>query len=81
MKTIKMSVLNKIKICSLRIFEAEDDDYPDRRIVARNQRTIDNLLKNYTEEERIELVNNIRWEVSNCSLKLEQLGWEITKGK
>lgn len=79
MKVIKMSVLNKIKICSLRIFEAEDDYYTDRRIVARNQRTIDNLLKDYTEEERIELVNNIRWEVSNCSLELQKLGWEIIK--
>ena len=76
-----MSVLNKIKICKLRIFEAEDDDIPNMRKVRRNERVIDNLIKDYSQEEQDELRKSIRWNNDICCYILEQLGWEIIKEK
>ena len=81
MKIIKMSVLSKIKKCKLRIFEAEDDDIPNMRIVRRNERIIDDLIKDYTKEEQEELWENIKWHNDDCTSKLEQLGWKVIKGE
>lgn len=49
-KEIKMVTLNRIKLCQLRIFEAQDDDYPDNRIVGANMRALNHYLKDYSKE-------------------------------
>lgn len=79
MKIISMHKINKIKCCQLRIFEAEDDDYPDRRIVNANERAIDHYLKYYSEEEKQELLKAIRWTNDDCASELVKLGWTVTR--
>ena len=79
MKTISMFKINKIKGCQLRIFEAEDDDYPDRRIVNANERAIDHYLEDYSEEEKQELLKTIRWTYDDCASELVKLGWTVTR--
>lgn len=77
MKKISMITINKIKMCQLRIFEAEDDDYPDGRIIAANANAIDKYMEDYSLEEKRELLNVINWCNDNCAIDLEKLGWEI----
>lgn len=79
MKIISMYKINKIKGCQLRIFEAEDDDYPDRRIVNANERAIDHYLEDYSEEEKQELLKTIRWTYDDCASELVKLGWIVTR--
>lgn len=80
-KIISMYDLNKIKKSKLRIFEAEDEDIPNNRIIARNERILDKVLKKYNDKEQQELIENIRWQNDNCAIELEKLGWTITKEK
>lgn len=79
MKTISMYKINNIKKCLLKIFEAEDDDIPDRRIISSNERVIDKYLKEYTKEEKKELLSVIKWTNDNCADDLEKLGWVIER--
>lgn len=79
MKIISMHKINKIKGCKLRIFEAEDDDYPDKRIVNANERAIDHYLEGYSKEEKQELLKNIRWTNDDCTKELLKLGWIVTR--
>ena len=79
MKIISMFKINKIKGCQLRIFEAEDDDYPDRRKVSSNERAIDHYLEDYSEEEKQELLKAIRWTYDDCASELVKLGWTVTR--
>ncbi len=78
-KEIKMITLNKIKECLYRIFDAEDEDYPNRRVVAANERAIEHYLKDYSEEQKRELLSIIQWHNDNCVKGLEKAGWEIIK--
>lgn len=80
MKTITIYKINKIKNCLLRIFETEDDDIPNKRIISANERAIDKYLKDYTKEEKEELLRVVNWTNDNCSDDLEKLGWVIKKG-
>ncbi len=80
-KIISMYELNKIKNAKFRIFEAEDEDIPNNRIIARNERIVDEVLKKYNDEEQQELIENIRWQNDNCAIELEKLGWTITNEK
>jgi len=48
MKSIKLSYIEKIQKATMRIFEAEDEDYPDRRIVSINNRAIQHWLEKIT---------------------------------
>lgn len=80
MKTITIYKINKIKKCLLRIFETEDDDIPNKRIISSNERAIDNYLKDYTKEEKDELLKVINWTNDNCVNDLEKLGWVIKRG-
>ena len=43
-KQISIYYINRIKACQLRIFTAEDDNCPDGRIVAQNERAIEHWL-------------------------------------
>lgn len=80
MKKIPMVIINRIKACDSRIFEAMDDDYPNNKKVAANERAIEHYLKDYTEEEKRELREYINWENDDCAYTLTCLGWEVTKG-
>lgn len=82
-RKIHMYYLNKIKMCLLRIFEAEDDDYPDKRKVAANERSLDHWLSRASicdNDLKIELLTNISWANNNCKEILEKIGWTIITG-
>ncbi len=79
-KRIDVCYINKIKNCQLRIFEAEDDDFVDRRIVRINERAIEHWLDKAEIKDKIlryELVENIKWNNDNCCEVLEKLLWRI----
>ena len=83
-KKIHMYYINKIKNCMLKIFEAEDEDFPNRKIVRANENEIDKYLdkaKILDKNLRQELLENIRWTNDNCVSTLEKLGWEVIRGK
>jgi len=80
-KTIQMKILNRVKMCLLRIFEAEDDDIPDRKIIGANNRALDHYLKDYSKEQQYELLNLIRWDNDNCVKELEEADWKVVRGK
>ena len=82
-KKIHMYYINKIKNCMLKIFEAEDEDFPNRKIVRANENAIDHYLdkaKIFDEQLRQELLENIIWTNDNCVETLEKLGWEVIRG-
>mgnify|MGYP001363537414 CR=1 FL=1 len=79
-KEISMKTLNQVKLCLLRIFEAEDDDIPNHKIIGANNRAIDHYLKDYSKEQQEELLKLIHWVNDNCSAELEKNGWTILKG-
>lgn len=83
-KVIHMYYINKIKTAKLKIFEAEDDDYPDLKTVRANERAIEHYLDkaNINDNDLIEeLLYNIQWTNDNCVQALENLGWTIITGK
>lgn len=83
-KQIHIYYINKIKNCLLKIFDAEDDDIPNRRIIVANENAIDKYLNKafiINKELRQELLKNISWSNDNCIEKLEKLGWEILTGR
>ncbi len=84
MRVIHIYYINRIKDCLLRIFEAEDDDYVDYRIVSANERAIDHWLDkaNVVDKElQREILQNVDWCWDGCAEKLESLGWTILRGK
>lgn len=83
-KKVHMYYLNKIKDCTYKIFESEDDDYVNYRTVSANYRAIEHWLdKAGIEDEkyRRELKKSIYWTCDTCKERLEKLGWEIIVGK
>lgn len=83
-KQIHIYYINKIKDCLLKIHDAEDDEIPNRRIVATNKNAIDKYLNKagiINKELRQELLVNITWSNDNCKEKLEELGWKILTGR
>lgn len=83
-KTIHMYYINKIKTAKLKIFETEDDDYPNLKTVRANERAIEHYLDKANIKDnklREELLYNIRWTNDNCVQALEKLGWTIITGK
>ena len=82
-KRINIYYINRIKVCLMRIYDAEDDETTNRRIVVANERAIDNFLNKagiINKDLRQELLTNISWANDNCKEKLEKLGWEILTG-
>ncbi len=80
-KEISMKTLNQVKLCLLKIFEAEDDDIPNHKIIGANNRAIDHYLKDYSKEQQEELFKHIRWSNDNCYAELEKAGWKVIRGK
>lgn len=82
-KQIDIYYINKIKDCLMKIWDAEDDDVPNRRIIARNENAINKYLDKagiIDKELRGELLRNIVWCDNDCKGKLEKLGWKILTG-
>ena len=80
-KEIRMVTLNRIKCCLLRIFEAEDDDIPNLKIIDANNRALDYYLKSYSETEKDELLRLIRWTNDDNASELEKHGWKVIREK
>lgn len=83
-KKIHMYYINKIKNCMLKIFEAEDDDFPNRKIVKANENAMDYYLDKagiFDKDLRQELLKNINWTNDNCKETLTKLGWEVIVGE
>lgn len=78
-KEIRMITLNRIKDCLLRIFEAEDDDIPNLKIIGANNRALDHYLKDYSEHEKEELLKLIRWTNDDCCSELEKHEWKVIR--
>lgn len=91
MKKIKMSLVAKIQIATMKIFYAEDEDYPDWRVVRANERAIDHYLSLITDnkEEQIKILRAIEKENFNTKDRtykpvcdnLRVLGYEIKEGE
>lgn len=82
-KQIHIYYINKIKECLMKIYDAEDDDILNRRIIAINENAIDKYLGNagiVDKELRQELLRNIVWYDNDCKGKLEKLGWKVLTG-
>lgn len=83
-KNIHVRYINKIKNCQLKIFEAEDDDFVDRRVVRANERAIEHWLDKAGIKDKIlryELLENIEWHNDNCCKVLEKSWWRIQHEK
>lgn len=78
-KEIRMVTLNRIKDCLLRIFEAEDDDIPNLKIIGANNRALDHYLKDYSETEKDELLRLIRWTNDDNASELEKHDWRVIR--
>lgn len=83
-KQIDIYYINKIKDCLMKLWDAEDNDVPNRRIIARNENAINKYLDKagiIDKELRGELLRNIVWCDNDCKGKLEKLGWKILTGE
>ena len=83
-KQIDIYYINKIKDCLMKLYDAEDNDNPNRRIIARNENAINKYLDKagiIDKELRGELLRNIVWCDNDCKGKLEKLGWKILTGR
>lgn len=79
-KIIHMYYINKIKTAKLKIFEAEDDDYPDLKTLRANERAIEHCLEKANIKDnklREELLYNIQWTNDDWVSRLKELGWTI----
>lgn len=82
-KQIDIYYINKIKDCLMKLWDAENNDNPNRRIIARNENAINKYLDKagiIDKELRGELLRNIVWCDNDCKGKLEKLGWKILTG-
>lgn len=83
-KAIHIYYINRIKSLLLDIFEEEDNDKVDYRVIRAKERAIDNVFKkaNITDEKlQHEFLTNVSWSCDDCVEKLERLGWTILRGK
>lgn len=83
-KQVDIYYINKIEECLMKLWDAEDSDTPNRRIIARNENAINKYLDKagiIDKELRGELLRNIVWCDNDCKGKLEKLGWKILTGK
>ena len=83
-KQIDIYYINKIEECLMKLWDAENNDNPNRRIIARNENAINKYLDKagiIDKELRGELLRNIVWCDNDCKGKLEKLGWKILTDK
>lgn len=85
--TIKLEYIVKIQRATMRIFEALDEDYPDNRIVANNQRAIQHYLNKITsnidyQKEIVETIEKNNFNIEDRTYKcicdqLRDLGYTV----
>lgn len=90
-KQIKLYWIMKIQSATIRLFEAEDDCYPDGRAIRANERAIEHWLDKITtdKEERrkiLDIIEHENWNTQDTTFKpicdrLRALGYEILEGK
>ncbi len=90
MKQIKLYHIVKIQSATIRLFEAEDDDYPDGRVIKANERAIkhwlDKITTDETEQRKIlDIIERQNWNTEDYTFKpicdeLRALGYEILEG-
>lgn len=78
MKQITIKTLNKVKRLQLKMFEYGDDENRRGEVNCENALWY-KVLKDYTEEEKKELLDLIRWTNDDCSSLLEAKGWKVIK--
>lgn len=84
---IKLSLIVKIQRATVRLFEAQDDDYPDGRAVRANERAIQHHLNKITDDkekqrEILDIIERENWNTTDITYKpicdnLRALGYEI----
>ena len=83
-KKIHIYYVNKIKNLDYKIFEQEDDDYPNAIVIRSCERWKKHWLDkaNIMDDElRSEILCNCVWSNDKCREKLEKLGWTVLEGK
>lgn len=90
MKEIKMSWVAKLQYATMRLFAAQDEDYPDGRAVSANERAIQhylNLMTNDINEQRKihDVVQRNNWNTKDLTYKpicdeLRAMGFVIKEG-
>ena len=81
----------KIQAVTIRLFEAQDEDYPDYRVVRANERSIEKWLDRITKDQKqrkniLEIIENENWNFKDGTFKpicekLRDLGYTIIEGK
>ena len=83
-KKIHIYYINCIKRLDYKIFEYEDDDYPNYRGVKNCENKIKKCLDKAgikDKELKEEVLSILSWCDDKCCEKLEKLGWTILKGE
>ena len=83
-KKIHIYYVNKIKNLDYKIFEQEDNDYPNYIVVRSCERWKKHWLDkaNVLDEElRKEVLSICLWHYDDAKTKLEARGWQILEGK
>ncbi len=90
MKQIKLYHIVKIQSATIRLFEAEDDNYPDGRVIKANERAIKHWLDKITPDEAeqrkiLDIIERQNWNAEDYTFKpicdeLRALGYEILEG-
>lgn len=91
MKKIYAGYIVKIQAATIRLFEAEDDWYPDYRAVRANERAIQHWLDKITDDEDeqreiLRVIERNNWNREDKTFKpicdgLRKLGYEIVENE
>ena len=87
MKQINLKTIAEIQRFSIQLFEAQDEDYPDNRVIRAKERAIWNRLAKITSDgkEQSQILDAIKrgnWRTDDLTYKpicdnLRNLGYEI----
>ena len=86
-KTIPLETIVKIQHLTIKLFEAQDDDYPDGRVIKVYERNIkhhlDKITNNESEQDKIlQAIEQGNWDPNDLSYKpicdrIRALGFEV----
>ena len=83
-KKIHIYYVNKIKHLDYKIYDQEDDDYPNYIVVRSCERWKKHWLDkaSITDEElRSEILSICLWHYDDAETRLQEKGWQIIRGK
>lgn len=78
-KEISIETIRHIKQCLWMISLEYTMDPPSKKVISANKRIINHYLKDYSKEQKQEVLNNINLFTKDCVSKLEELGWKIIR--